>query len=219
MTEAEWLLWGEPIPLLTFVGNTASARKLRLFTVACCRRLHGGKLSAEERKAIETAERYADGLLAVDHLVEACAWVSDHPRLQQGPVHCAVCVSISPYVDIAVEEIARRAGEDFIKRRFRWLLDRRAGEYAERSELAVFADFLRDIFPFRAVSSDPSWRTSTVTTLATQMYDSRDFSAMPILADALQDAGCDSTDVLDHCRSPGPHVRGCWAVDWALRKE
>ena len=54
---------------------------------------------------------------------------------------------------------------------------------------------------------------------AQQMYESRDFSAMPILADALQDAGCDNADILDHCRGPGPHVRGCWVVDLVLGKE
>jgi hypothetical protein len=51
------------------------------------------------------------------------------------------------------------------------------------------------------------------------IYDSRDFSAMPILADALQDAGCENTDILDHCRGSGPHVRGCWVVDLVLGKE
>jgi hypothetical protein len=50
------------------------------------------------------------------------------------------------------------------------------------------------------------------------MYESRHFSPMPILADALQDAGCDNPDVLDHCRGPGPHVRGCWVVDLVLGK-
>src|SRR5262249_49402987 len=69
------------------------------------------------------------------------------------------------------------------------------------------------------VTLDPAWRTSTVVALASQMYDSRDFSAMPILADALQDAGCDNPDMLNHCRSDGVHVRGCWVVDLALGKE
>jgi hypothetical protein len=59
---------------------------------------------------------------------------------------------------------------------------------------------------------NPAWLTSTVLALARQMYDSRDFSAMPILADALQDAGCDNEDILKHCRGPGPHVRGCWVL-------
>lgn len=50
------------------------------------------------------------------------------------------------------------------------------------------------------------------------MYEARDFAPMPILADALQDAGCDHADVLAHCRSPGPLVRGCWVVDLVLGK-
>ncbi|WP_239465862.1 hypothetical protein [Gemmata sp. SH-PL17] len=65
----------------------------------------------------------------------------------------------------------------------------------------------------------PNWHTDTAVTLASQMYESRDFSAMPILADALQDAGCNDDRILDHCRGPGPHVRGCWVVDLLLGKE
>jgi hypothetical protein len=67
--------------------------------------------------------------------------------------------------------------------------------------------------PFRSITFSPSWRTDTVRLLAQQMYESRDFSAIPILADALQDAGCDSDDILSHCRGEGPHVRGCWVID------
>ncbi|MBP3957608.1 hypothetical protein J8F10_20355 [Gemmata sp. G18] len=79
---------------------------------------------------------------------------------------------------------------------------------------------MRDILgnPFCPIALSPDWRTGTTISLAQQMYDSRDFSAMPILADALQDAGCDNTDILDHCRSDGPHIRGCWVVDAILGK-
>ena len=79
---------------------------------------------------------------------------------------------------------------------------------------------LRDIFgnPFRPVALAAEWRTDTAVALAAQMYESRDFSAMAILADALQDAGCDAVDLLRHCREPGEHVRGCWAVDLVLGK-
>ncbi|MCE9568048.1 MAG: hypothetical protein K8U57_39100 [Planctomycetes bacterium] len=79
---------------------------------------------------------------------------------------------------------------------------------------------LRDIFgnPFRPVAFEAAWNTSTVVALAQEMYASRDFSAMPILADALQDAGCDNDDILQHCRGAGPHVRGCWVVDGILGK-
>jgi hypothetical protein len=81
---------------------------------------------------------------------------------------------------------------------------------------------VRDIFgnPFRPVAFAPAWRTDTVLALAKQMYASREFGAMPILADALQDAGCDNPDVLDHCRdTAATHVRGCWVVDLVLGKE
>src|SRR6266545_5825376 len=79
----------------------------------------------------------------------------------------------------------------------------------------------RDIFgnPFRPLAFAREWRTDTAVALARQMYESRDFSAMPILADALQDAGCDHEDILSHCRGDGPHVRGCWVVDLVLGKE
>jgi hypothetical protein len=73
--------------------------------------------------------------------------------------------------------------------------------------------------PFRPITLNPSWLTSTVVSLAQQMYDSRDFSAMPILADALQDANCDNADILNHCRSATVHTRGCWTLDLVLGKD
>jgi hypothetical protein len=85
----------------------------------------------------------------------------------------------------------------------------------------ILANILRDMFgnPFRPVAIDPGWLTSTAVAMARGMYDSRDFSPMPILADALQDAGCDSDDLLNHCRDPQQvHVRGCWVVDLVLGK-
>ena len=83
------------------------------------------------------------------------------------------------------------------------------------------AGLLRDIFgnPFRSVTLDPTWRTSTVVALANSIYEERAFEHMPILADALEDAGCTSADILNHCREPGEHVRGRWVVDLLLGKE
>ncbi|MCE9566329.1 MAG: hypothetical protein K8U57_30260 [Planctomycetes bacterium] len=84
------------------------------------------------------------------------------------------------------------------------------------------SQLIRDIFgnPFRPVAVESAWLTSTVTALAEGMYANRDFSAMPILADALQDAGCENADILNHLRDPNTtHVRGCWAVDLVLGKE
>jgi hypothetical protein len=80
---------------------------------------------------------------------------------------------------------------------------------------------IRDIFgnPFRPVAFDPSWRTVAVVALATSIYEERAFDRMPILADALEDAGCDNADIIGHLRDPNAtHVRGCWALDLVLGK-
>jgi hypothetical protein len=99
------------------------------------------------------------------------------------------------------------SGEDFWK------------QYA--SEQAQQCILLRDIFgnPFRPVAVDQTWLTPTVVQLAQAIYDEPAFDRMPQLADALHEAGCDNEEILSHCRGPGPHVRGCWALDLVLGKE
>jgi hypothetical protein len=72
--------------------------------------------------------------------------------------------------------------------------------------------------PFRPAAADPRWLTTTVLALARGIYAERAFDRLPILADALQDAGCGNEDILTHCRGPGSHVRGCWVVDLVLGK-
>jgi hypothetical protein len=95
------------------------------------------------------------------------------------------------------------------------------GIETDKAEIAEKVRLLRDIFgnPFRPVTFDPAWRTEQSVGLARMMYEKRTFDAMPILSDALQDAGCDNEDILRHCREPGVHVRGCWVVDLVLGKE
>ncbi|MBA4192544.1 MAG: hypothetical protein C0467_31640 [Planctomycetaceae bacterium] len=86
---------------------------------------------------------------------------------------------------------------------------------------AAVTQRVRDVFgnPFSLLTADAAWLTSTVLALAAGIYESRDFSAMPILADALQEAGCGNDDILTHCRDAnGVHVRGCWVVDLILGK-
>jgi len=84
----------------------------------------------------------------------------------------------------------------------------------------VIVPLIRDVFgnPFRPVVVAPEWLTPDVLAIAAGIYSERAFDRMPILADALQDAGCDSSDILNHCRQPGEHVRGCWVVDLILGK-
>jgi hypothetical protein len=79
---------------------------------------------------------------------------------------------------------------------------------------------IRDIAgnPFRPSSTNGAWLTSVVVSLARGIYADRAFDRLPNLADALQAAGCDDADILAHCRSDGPHVRGCWVVYVVLGK-
>jgi hypothetical protein len=91
------------------------------------------------------------------------------------------------------------------------------------AERKAQAGLLRDILgnPFHPTAIDPgvrSWGDGTVVHLARSVYDDRAFDRLPILADALEEAGCTDTDLLTHCRGPGPHVRGCWPVDAILGK-
>jgi hypothetical protein len=93
--------------------------------------------------------------------------------------------------------------------------------YDKDGESSVEAQLVRDVAgnPFQPVEIDAAWRTTEVRALAQAIYDGRAFERMTELAAALEAAGCDNTSILDHCRSPGPHVRGCWVIDLVLGKE
>jgi hypothetical protein len=96
-----------------------------------------------------------------------------------------------------------------------------ADPQAQAEEQAVLCHLIRDISgnPFRLAPVDSSWLTPAVVGLAQGIYDERAFDRLPVLADALEEAGCHDLDILAHCRQPGEHVRGCWAVDLLLGKE
>jgi hypothetical protein len=102
---------------------------------------------------------------------------------------------------------------------------RAAYDQASREERQAQATLLHDLFgnPFRSSSRLPphvlAWNDGTVLHVARGIYDKRVFDSLPILADALLDAGCDNETLIQHCRSEGPHVQGCWAVDLILGKE
>jgi hypothetical protein len=92
---------------------------------------------------------------------------------------------------------------------------------ARKVTASHLAAVLRCIFgnPFRPITLDPSWLTTTAKQLAKSIYQDRAFDRLPILADALEDAGCNQPDILGHLRSGGEHCRGCWAVDLVTGKE
>ncbi len=92
---------------------------------------------------------------------------------------------------------------------------------AELEVNAWFLSCLRCIFPnpFRRIVADPTWLSPTARSIAEAIYRDCAFDRLPILADALEEAGCTNPDILLHCRTPGEHARGCWVVDLVLGKE
>jgi len=216
MIETDWLHCVDPEPMLMFLSEKASARKLRLFLCARAREITPLLTDDRSLRAIEVAERYADGLASPEELKAALKAACDaaamvQERLPPSPIPLTDCqldafsaaweVTNTCSHDIHAEDIAKRKGI---------------------VQPDVQCHLLREIFffqLFRPVTFDilhfiPNNRTAS--TLARAVYEERAFDRLPILADALEDAGCNETLVLNHCRGPGPHVRGCWVVDLLL---
>jgi hypothetical protein len=211
MTEVEWLACTDPRPMLEFLRGRTSDRKLRLFACAYCRVVRG-TWRLGPGPAVAVAERYVDGLATDQDLAAERRGV--------------------PFPDLYSEWVVAPSAYDGAWQPVDWLTSARdlmkidpdalrhfpipADDVVKRSVL-----LLRDIVgnPFHPVSLDPAWQTPTVLALAQAIYDERAFDRLPILADALEDAGCDDADILNHCREPGEHVRGCWVVELLLGRE
>jgi hypothetical protein len=195
--EAEWLACVDPSPMLDLLKRKASDRKLRLFAVASCRGSSAWALFPNDqcREAINFAEQFADGYIGWKQLWDAREAIS----------------------------VTKSSVRKMHSAGYSWQMgDAWAHVAADVAMVPVVVPWfpgtcglLRDVFgnPFRPVTFDPSWLTSDVLALAEGIYQDRAFDRMPILADALQDAGCGNEDILNHCRQPGEHVRGCWVVD------
>ena len=229
MTEHQWLTTSNPWGLIDFVGPKASARKFRLFACACCRQVLNPFVSRLVVGAVTAAEAFADREISADTLTgirEVVAQVvidadreGTHRETPYFDQLLRACLSVCHPGNAAesaqdTSHATASAAADVQGVRY-------ATQPAERSEeLAVQADLFRDIFgnPFRSSEIQLEWLTDTVGALARGIYADRAFDRMPILADALQDAGCDDDDVLNHCREPREHVRGCWVVDLLLGK-
>jgi hypothetical protein len=207
--------------MLEFLRNRASERKLRLFMIACPRLLWERVPPGEMREAVEAAERCSDGVPWEDELKGHC------DRLYRLPVDSGRSTEPNWFKDRSPEKLGvyftvlKTTGAGCGVLSIVPMLARSAGgPYILTLIGARQPDLLRDIFgsPYRPLDPDPTWHIPPVVDLARTMYESRDFSRMPALAGALQDAGCNNPDVLAHCRSGGPHVRGCWVVDLLLGK-
>lgn len=221
MSEDEWLTCADPWMLLNhFRGSLRQrSRKLRLVAAACCRRIWRVLSDERSRRVVEIAERFADGAADGQEL-QAASDVShaahrDAFRLK-GKIGASAEWAAAFSADQRPFFAATRAAN------FAWVA---MGDPVTEPgpEKAAQAKLIREIFgnPFRPVAVNLAWRTwndGTVEKLARSIYDLRRFDLMPILADALEEAGCDNTEILAHCRGPNEHVRGCWLVDLLLGK-
>jgi hypothetical protein len=210
MTEAEWLAATDPMPMEEFVRQTISPRKQRLCLCQCLHRLRHLLKDPRSWRAVELMEQFADGYVTRADLGRAREEARQALLLQkdQAEMTGETALAAAAYVCF----VAQLDLED------RWFF--KARPLQSEVDHIYRCNLLRDILnPFRLVILNPAWLTTTALALAQQMYDSRDFSPMPILADALQDGGCDNEDVLNHCRQPGEHTRGCWVVDLLLNKK
>jgi hypothetical protein len=205
MTEKEWQTASEPQAMLEFLQTSGkvSERKLRLFAVACSRRVWG-LIDALGQAAVDAAERFADGFAGPEEMRAA--------RLAcQGATGQAAWYAAATNPAIAARNAARSSQAGV-----------RALIGSEAEELLAQAELARDIFgplPLRSSSCDPSWLTPGVVKATQTIYDERAFDRLAVLADALVEAGCTTEGLVTHCRQPGEHVRGCWVVDLLLGKE
>ena len=247
MTEQEWLDCADPRDMLKHLQverrlaqSRGGRRKLRLFACASCRHIWKYLADERSRKAVEVAERLADGSAGQAEVERARKEAGAAVRATRSgfqtlserkpmlhfrnldatkaaeaaldrAAYPAACRACSACVAVAGYAVAR----GFSALGF---------EQGTKLEMAAQGALLRDLFgnPFRPVALDRTcltWQGSTIPKLALAIYQERAFDRLPILADALEDAGCDNADILDHCRGPAPHARGCWVLDQLTEKQ
>ena len=226
MTETDWQTCTDPQAMLEFLRESGRAtdRKLRLFAVACCRRIWPLLLDERLRRAVEVAERHADNQADTVELatIRAEAATSVDEAFGHSKALGFASFSAAKAADQKVRYAAEARGPIEHAAALAALPDVSAGEEARKAVKIQHCRLLRDIFgspvgpPLRF---NASWHTPNAVALATAMYEQRDFSQMPALADALEAAGCADANILGHCRSGQEHWRGCWVIDVILGRE
>jgi hypothetical protein len=185
---------------------------MRLFAVACCRHWADRITHPASRELVDLAERFADGEVPARTLARVRRVVF---RWAQGQMR-------TEFENLRRHGFMPPSGVLGDPWEPRWAAYMAAvpsivPPVRPFFESADCRAYLLDVLG-GAAEFDPSWRTEAVVSLARGMYEARDFAPMPVLADALEDAGCGDADLLAHRRGPGPHVRGCWVVDLVLGK-
>ncbi|MCI0704350.1 MAG: hypothetical protein L0241_25100 [Planctomycetia bacterium] len=214
LTAEQWATCRDPKPMLDECEGRH--RKLRLFACACARRVWHLIPDKLFREAVELAEQFADVGLRLDKkrkaLKEKCEARSASPTWTAATAAATNCLSTDASSaawngawSAAIAEAGTHEGR-------KW-----------KSARAKQADLIREIFgnPLVPVQIDPvwlKWNNRTVPQIANRIYDQKSFADMPVLTDALEEAGCSNAEILAHCRDEREHVRGCWVLD-RLRDE
>ncbi|QVL32962.1 hypothetical protein KIH39_03330 [Telmatocola sphagniphila] len=229
MTEDDWQLGANPEPMLRYLEVRMTDRKMRLFGIACCRRypLEEG-ITPAYVKLLDYAEKLAD---SVEDSEGERIWEKLQKRQDdrsQTSDHSLACLLVA--FTGKNEQFFRKGKEgcgtvsDWVREACRLLIERprheesRSNRYFREMERMQQADTLREIIgnPFAQTAFDVNWRNTNILDIATKIYEQKEFENLPILADALQDAGCNWTEIIDHLRSSESHFRGCWALDAIL---
>jgi hypothetical protein len=221
MTELEWLNGTYLGALVQQVRGKVSDRKLRLFACACVRQVWYLLSDERCRQAVITAEAFADGQTTVERLAaarSAAQSAKDDVKTSNWAIRDAAnaaWVSCRVEAEVTAWAAAWNARSSTARGAEQTVMD---------SVMKGHCDLFREVFgnPYRSVAVDHTWLTwgeGRVLQAAQALYDDRAFDRLPLLADALEDAGCDDAAILCHCRSGGEHVRGCWVVDLLLGKE
>jgi hypothetical protein len=223
--------------------SRSSVRKARLFSVACCNLLTPWITESTCRLAIKLSEQFADGKVGKHVLAAArkAFAASERMRLRREseirglnkslrllrenvrPIVWSATWDACHYAVRAdawdAARLCQRAVRVVLQSIPADVVEKSLPQFGPRSDLPT--GILEDIFgnSFSPVEFDSRWRTSDVLGLARAIYDDKAFERMPILADALMDAGCEDEQVIAHCRGERPHVRGCWVVDLVLGKQ
>lgn len=226
MDQTEWLHCDRARVLLAQLIH-ASRRKLRLFACACCRLLPELTHSALAADFLDQAERCSTGLFDLPVLRKR--WEKTSTKVESSVVQRALSLVVSAQspgwvawhsvvqVVALVEKGTEQMRQQCVCPSRRE--ERRARGRSKQQRRMHLCNLLRDIFhcpPRKPPVLDPAvlaWRQGLVPRMARMIHDERRYEEVPILGDALEEAGCTDADVLAHARAPGPHVPGCWLVD------
>jgi hypothetical protein len=229
MSEEGWRQSNDVVGLMARAERSKlfSNRKKRLLGCAYCRRAWHFITEPRWQEVVDVLERFSDRQATRDD-VKAAVEAANKTEGQWGnSTSCRIVYPVTRTLYFAKwSDINGTAGN--ARCAIRDSMPEPDGWEAMEAEAIPQAELVREVIgnPNHPVVVEKSWLTRDVKTLAKAIYEERTLPAgaldpvrLAILADALEDAGCTNRDILDHCRSPGPHVRGCWVIDLLLGKK